>query len=105
MSTSGLSPVTSPVEETELEKRANIDKVAGRLHRLSLGEYWLHPLNEGEHYDLCRDVETLMLQIMESALLHCRGNESAAAQLLGMSRDKLRYRLKKLRSKAASTLK
>lgn len=97
------SVVSSPTEDPAHKKRADIDKIVNKLRWLALGEYWLYPLGEGKCYDLDGDLNTLERSVIETALQHCHGNESATAKLLGISRDKLRYRLEKARSKAAST--
>lgn len=41
------------------------------------------------------DLAQVERQLIESALQRAEGNKSKAAQLLGMSRDKLRYRMEK----------
>jgi len=41
------------------------------------------------------DMETLERDLVRQALERCNGNQSRAAQLLGMTRDQIRYRLEK----------
>jgi len=66
----------------------------------SLGEGDLALKRAGEGVPLSGRVETLDLEEMELRLIHealarSRGNQSGAAKLLGISRDTLRYRMKK----------
>ena len=41
------------------------------------------------------DLEQLERRVVEEALIQARGNLSQAAQLIGLSRDTMRYRIKK----------
>jgi transcriptional regulator with PAS, ATPase and Fis domain len=47
------------------------------------------------------DLESVEMSLVEQALQRSNGNQTRAAELLGISRDQLRYRLKKLEGAAA----
>jgi DNA-binding protein Fis len=42
------------------------------------------------------DLEQVELSLARQAMDRCGGNQTRAAELLGVSRDQLRYRLKKI---------
>ena len=42
------------------------------------------------------ELEAVEMSLVRQALMRCHGNQTRAAELLGISRDQLRYRLKKL---------
>ena len=46
------------------------------------------------------ELEAVEMSLVEQALKRCHGNQTRAAELLGISRDQLRYRLKKLEGAA-----
>ncbi len=63
------------------------DDLAERLRRAAAGEW-----NDG--IDLPRLLEDLERRCIATALRRTGGNKTAAARLIGLNRDKLRYRLK-----------
>jgi DNA-binding NtrC family response regulator len=49
-------------------------------------------------------LESVEMSLVEQAMRRSGGNQTRAAELLGISRDQLRYRLKKLEGTAAGAL-
>ena len=62
---------------------------AQKATNISLGELFLLP-PEGVQ------LESVEMNLVEQAMKRSGGNQTRAAELLGISRDQLRYRLKKL---------
>jgi len=81
-SDAGVSAVRTPVIETQ---------PAGETSGASLSERFRLP-PEGI------PLESVELSLVEQAMERSGGNQTRAAELLGISRDQLRYRLKKLES-------
>jgi DNA-binding NtrC family response regulator len=48
-------------------------------------------------------LESVEMSLVEQAMKRSGGNQTRAAELLGLSRDQLRYRLKKLEEAAAAS--
>jgi DNA-binding NtrC family response regulator len=49
-------------------------------------------------------LESVEMSLVEQAMKRSGGNQTRAAELLGISRDQLRYRLKKLEGAAVSAI-
>ena len=49
-------------------------------------------------------LESVEMSLVEQAMRRCGGNQTRAAELLGISSDQLRYRLKKLEGAAAGAI-
>jgi DNA-binding NtrC family response regulator len=88
----GVTPetkfVTQPQDPVATGVRAKA-RGAQKAANMSLGEMFPLP-PEGVQ------LESVEMSLVEQAMRRCGGNQTRAADLLGISRDQLRYRLKKL---------
>jgi DNA-binding NtrC family response regulator len=78
--TTGAVAVTAPIARPEPQPAAEPAGIAARFRLPSEGV----------------SLESVELSLVEQAIGRSGGNQTRAAELLGISRDQLRYRLKKL---------
>lgn len=88
---------------TTIDKRdfeqTRLNRILGSLRHMANGEFCLPNANNG----LDAKLDHLRRIIMEAALAKCNGNVCAAARLLGINRDAMRYRLGLTRKKQRPT--
>jgi two-component system, NtrC family, response regulator AtoC len=98
----GVTPETQIATQPQAPSTINATRVKAVAHRAqkatntSPGELFLLP-PEGVQ------LESVEMNLVEQAMKRSGGNQTRAAELLGISRDQLRYRLKKLEEAAAAS--
>jgi transcriptional regulator with PAS, ATPase and Fis domain len=92
----GVTPEAQLAKQPQEPIATGAKAAAQKATNTSLGELFLLP-PEGVQ------LESVEMNMVEQAMKRSGGNQTRAAELLGISRDQLRYRLKKLEEAAAAS--
>jgi DNA-binding NtrC family response regulator len=93
----GVTPEAQFAAQPQEAVATQVNTAAQKATKASLDDlFYLPP--EGVQ------LESVEMSLVEQAMRRCGGNQTRAAELLGISRDQLRYRLKKLEGAAAGAI-
>jgi DNA-binding NtrC family response regulator len=93
----GVTPEARFAEQPQEAVAARAEAAAQKATNASLDDLF-HLPPEGVQ------LESVEMSLVEQAMRRSGGNQTRAAELLGISRDQLRYRLKKLEGEAAGAI-